>query len=176
MRVLWRTRSPLKIYGQWTLDLVSRMDRNPPQYTALSYTWGDKKLEPPQTLNIAFSNSSVKTFPIHQENLYSFLGQARPGHLPADNGATIRRAPNVGYLWVDAISIDQSEDASKEEKVAQLKLMSRIYASACRLIIWLGPDRMNTVNADAPFPENLWLAHPTGHAMTSNTITLLQPP
>lgn len=152
------------------------MDRNPPQYTALSYTWGDKKLEPPQTLNIVSSNSSVKTFPIHQENLYSFLGQARPGHLPADNGATIRRAPNVGYLWVDAISIDQSEDASKEEKVAQVKLMSRIYASACRLIIWLGPDRMNTVNADAPFPENLWLAHPTGHAMTSKTITLLQPP
>ncbi|KAK4203923.1 hypothetical protein QBC40DRAFT_273612 [Triangularia verruculosa] len=29
MRVLWQTRSPLKTYGQRTLDLVSRMDQQP---------------------------------------------------------------------------------------------------------------------------------------------------
>ncbi|KAK4664788.1 uncharacterized protein QC763_507650 [Podospora pseudopauciseta] len=140
----------------------------PPPYTALSYTWGDEKerLHPPQTLNIASPDSTPETFPIHQSNLYAFLRQARPDLVPSHNGATSRRAANVGYIWIDAICINQAdEETAKKEKTAQLKIMSQIYASASRIIIWLGPVKEHKLTLDAPFPENLWPAYPTGHAM-----------
>lgn len=43
--------------------------------------------------------------------------------------------------WIDAICIDQNNDAEKE---AQLRIMRHIYASAAEVIAWVGPGNPNT--------------------------------
>ena len=41
---------------------------------------------------------------------------------------------STGYLWIDAICIDQSNNV---ERAAQVRLMREVYASACKMIVWL---------------------------------------
>jgi hypothetical protein len=43
-------------------------------------------------------------------------------------------------FWVDAICINQGDDA---EKTHQLALMGRIYKEAARAVVWLGPGFWN---------------------------------
>jgi len=40
-------------------------------------------------------------------------------------------------LWIDALSIDQSNDSEKGPQVA---MMGAIYQLATRVIAWLGPE------------------------------------
>jgi hypothetical protein len=49
----------------------------------------------------------------------------------------IRRRTRTRALWIDAICIDQ---ASTDEKNAQVQLMSEVYSKARRVIVWLGDD------------------------------------
>jgi hypothetical protein len=68
------------------------------------------------------------------ENLHDFLAHC------AINFSPILQ----GYLWIDALSINQDD---LQERSEQVKLMGKIYQSAARVVIWLGPEDQPTQRA-----------------------------
>jgi hypothetical protein len=88
-----------------------------PTYIALSYRWGD----PSPTKLIILDGCSFEV----RINLYWFLYQAYYDR------ATYGRC----YYWIDAICIDQG---NIYERNHQVKLMSKIYAQADEVLVWLG--------------------------------------
>lgn len=92
---------------EFTLDQL-------PAYCALSYAWGNEEA--------------------------SELIQCNGGHLTItpNLGSCLRalyQKENLPLLWIDAICINQHDDA---EKAAQVPLMSQVYALAEKVYIWLG--------------------------------------
>lgn len=83
-------------------------------YEALSYTWGSPEL----THSISVDGDF---FPV-AANLYRALERLRD--------AVLER-----ILWIDAICINQADDAEKSQ---QVQAMSMVYAYASRVIVWLG--------------------------------------
>jgi hypothetical protein len=94
-----------------TLTQVSLIDR--PRYEAFSYCWGDANKKKTIVCN-------ERTLSI-TESLYDALRRLWGEH---------------PLLWIDAIYIDQS---SKAEKNQQVPLMKHIYEAANLVLIWLGP-------------------------------------
>jgi len=90
--------------------------KDAPQYTALSYVWGDIKETAPITLND--TEIQVTT------NLLAALQRLRREHRGI-------------YLWIDALCINQS---STEEKNHQVPLMRNIYQQATVVMMWLGME------------------------------------
>lgn len=91
------------------------LDTNP-EYEALSYAWGD----PSVTERIFLEKCPFQA----TRNLVLALKY-------------LRRTDTPRILWVDAISIDQS---NIDERGHQVAFMSRIYAMASSDIFWLGDD------------------------------------
>lgn len=87
-----------------------------PRYEALSYTWGPS--HSPRHIVLNGSHFAVTA------NLYGVLEQ-------------LRRNDASRVLWVDALSIDQSNISERGEQVLLMKL---IYSCASNVIIWLGQD------------------------------------
>lgn len=83
-------------------------------YEALSYVWGD----PDETLPIEVDGTCFNV----TTNLYAALLQFR--------NHSMQR-----ILWVDAICIDQGNQAEKER---QIQFMANIYGQATRVLVWLG--------------------------------------
>ena len=96
------------------LDIVSLDDD--PKYEALSYVWGQDSS--PTSMVVRGTDISIT------QNLDIALRHIRHRYL--------RRS-----LWVDAICIDQHNKGERED---QVKFMRRIYQSALRVLIWLGPS------------------------------------
>lgn len=98
---------------------VHRLDGSEPvQYTALSYVWGQPGPAGQCTIVL---NGHIQTV---TPNLLLALQSFRDlGHL--------------GYLWADAICIQQSD---LKEKMSQVSMMDDIYARATKTLIWLGPQ------------------------------------
>jgi len=94
-------------------DDKPKLDHIPP-YKALSYTWGDPNVTDTLTLN---GVEVPKT-----TNLISALKR-------------LRERKDVRDLWIDALSIDQSD---LNEKNIQVGLMGKIYSRAEEVLIWLG--------------------------------------
>ncbi len=92
-----------------------------PRYEAISYAWG----EPPSTRYISCDGTSI---PIRQ-NLFDALRHIRYSDKPRK-------------LWIDALCINQHDNA---EKATQIPLMKYIYASALKVIMWLGIEDSSTV-------------------------------
>ncbi|RSL69904.1 hypothetical protein CEP53_002025 [Fusarium sp. AF-6] len=86
------------------------------EFTALSYTWGDAQDTMPITVNGCPFQAT--------RNLVSALRQ-----LQEDNKTVT--------LWIDAICIQQSNNA---EKSWQIQLMKEIFEEATTTVIWLGED------------------------------------
>lgn len=85
-----------------------------PTYEALSYTWGDPKITTAITVEgVGF---------LATENLFDFL-------------SSLRSPTADRFLWADAICIDQKNN---EEKIHQIKLMTKIYKYAGEVHIWFG--------------------------------------
>lgn len=112
---------------------VDSTDTTP--YIALSYTWGD----PEDTVPIRVDGK-----PFHiTRNLDAALRRFRdnpdtPALTDAASPASGATAPwPSALLWVDALSIDQSNDAEKSSYVAR---MTSIYTSATAILAWLGPE------------------------------------
>jgi hypothetical protein len=131
-----------------------------PAYEALSYAWGRKiELKP-----ISVNGSVVHT----GTNLYS-----APRHL--------RRQGSDRILWIDAICINQNDNA---EKNYQVRLMRRIYEAAGQVIVWLGEatqdtsptlsiikEMANIKREDTAAKEAVgWTARRQGYQTTRNTI------
>jgi hypothetical protein len=88
---------------------------NAPIFSALSYTWGS----PMEEYCILVNN---KPFQV-RANLFSFLLEYQAG-LSSDT-----------YIWIDQISIDQSNVLERHH---QVHLMGRIYSMSHSVIVWLG--------------------------------------
>lgn len=101
---------------------IHRLDEaNPPSYTALSYVWGpEPTVTASQASNTLILNGEYITA---RENLLFAL-------------RSFQKRGDEGYLWVDAVCINQTD---MEEKKFQIALMGQIYSLAERTLIWLGP-------------------------------------
>ena len=104
--------------GKWSdpiecsLQVVS-LDGNP-TYEALSYVWGNASLR--NWIRLKNSNFDVS------KSLEVALRHLRHEDLER-------------VMWIDAICINQSDDAEKSEQVKKMRL---IYARTSHLIIWVG--------------------------------------
>lgn len=85
-----------------------------PEYTAISYTWGDVNQTEPILLN---------------DRKYYTTQNAREVLLYMRS----RQTPQV--VWIDAICIDQSNIAERDD---QVRLMDQIFSNAQQTIVWLG--------------------------------------
>jgi hypothetical protein len=92
----------------------ANLDRQP-EFEALSYTWGKSPERTQITLN------AIPGFPITL-NLAAALRRLHLQDRPRQ-------------LWIDAISIDQTND---DERAQQISLMSRIFGSAQTVVVWIG--------------------------------------
>ncbi|KAG7291480.1 hypothetical protein NEMBOFW57_001499 [Staphylotrichum longicolle] len=111
-----------------------------PRYTALSYTW-DEPIQPSAPLTTLrglyhharawywrYCRPSHETIVINDlpfpaaRNLATALRHLRDGKEPID-------------FWVDAICINQEDEA---EKSSQVRMMPHIYSQANKTVIWLG--------------------------------------
>ncbi|KAJ9667194.1 hypothetical protein H2201_002715 [Coniosporium apollinis] len=97
-----------------------------PNYFALSYTWGKENNCRP----IKIDDAKFYVTP----TLECVLRQIQARKVPT--------------LWVDAICINQSDDA---EKTVQVRLMGRIYHCAYSVIIWLGEEKPPTTGLAIDF-------------------------
>jgi hypothetical protein len=93
------------------------------KYEALSYTWGDSKLQDFISLNGNITSVTV--------NLTRALEDIR-----LDHGTRV--------LWVDALCINQEDTTERNHQVKQ---MGAIYQKAERVVVWLGrPKIFEVVN------------------------------
>ncbi|KAM0479030.1 hypothetical protein ACHAPX_005009 [Trichoderma viride] len=92
-------------------------------FAALSYVWGDVK----NPIEVSVNGSSCMI----GHNLFMALRQL------FDNG-------HHGWLWIDALCIQQSD---QEEKTDQVKQMRTIFCHAERVFSWLGPGTSSTDKA-----------------------------
>ncbi|KAI0881727.1 heterokaryon incompatibility protein-domain-containing protein [Annulohypoxylon maeteangense] len=99
-------------------DLITvSLDALPtPPYEAISYTWDGQK---PDQVVYANGRKLYVT-----ENARNAMRRFRP-HKPG----------KFRYIWIDAICINQQDDA---EKSTQVQMMIEIYATATHVNIWLG--------------------------------------
>ncbi|KAH7061687.1 heterokaryon incompatibility protein-domain-containing protein [Paraphoma chrysanthemicola] len=87
-----------------------------PEYTALSYVWGDETSKVP----ITCSGKSICV----TSNLRDALQK-------------VRRLEGKTRMWADALCINQQDNLEKNKQVA---MMATIYSNAARVLVWLGPD------------------------------------
>lgn len=87
-------------------------------YAALSYVWGLP--DPDANTTVVLNGHTVPAQPSLLRALQSF-----------------RERGDEGYIWADAICINQ---ADLDEKKTQIGLMGDIYRLAERTVIWLGPS------------------------------------
>ncbi|KAH6691099.1 heterokaryon incompatibility protein-domain-containing protein, partial [Leptodontidium sp. MPI-SDFR-AT-0119] len=88
-----------------------------PAYEALSYTWGDPSDICPISINF----------------------NGRPRHISTNPEAALRALRYYEFprvLRIDALCINQDDDAEKSRQVA---MMGYIFESARTVVIWLGP-------------------------------------
>ncbi|KAJ4298803.1 hypothetical protein N0V88_003837 [Collariella sp. IMI 366227] len=98
------------------LELETTTLDNPEPYTCLSYAWG-----PPDPHRSVVVNGCIFNV---RENLYLALRR-------------LRLRGNARRLWVDAICINQDDNAERE---AQVGIMQHIFDSAADVIAWIGED------------------------------------
>lgn len=130
----------------WSLETVrlhhpERLDAL--EFDALSYTWGDP----------------AETFPFvcnsHEFRIHRNLHEALP-YLAG------RRSPRP--IWIDALCINQSDE---EEKLAQVRLMHRVYRQATKVVVWLGCASKHTETAIALLPRLAEACCEVEHAIQS---------
>ncbi|OTA98263.1 hypothetical protein M426DRAFT_326124 [Hypoxylon sp. CI-4A] len=132
-----------------------------PDYTSLSYTWGDPTLTPDPLYNIF--TKEPRCFPVHTDggvlrgtrNLRSMLRRIRQAQYirkhptNPEQAAAIHKYRNAAsmwkeFYWIDALCIDQDD---LEERTAQVALMRLIYKRAKNCTIWVGEPDEHTSEA-----------------------------
>jgi Heterokaryon incompatibility protein (HET) len=107
-----------------------------PRYQALSYTWNSSSTSDDHTYPILVNGYA---FPV-SENLFFALRQLRQRKLK-------------DWLWIDAICIDQKNDA---EKSTQVQRMRSIYSAAFRVLAWLGEFQCSSRLATTAASQIIW--------------------
>ncbi|KAK4501054.1 hypothetical protein PRZ48_006860 [Zasmidium cellare] len=85
---------------------------NPPEYVALSYAWGDPGVTAPTIINDE----------LVQVNLAAALKELA--------------SRRISLVWIDALCINQSDLYERSHQVSR---MGQIYATATKVVAWLGP-------------------------------------
>lgn len=101
------------------LRIETFAEHSPPSYEALSYVWGST--EAPQLIHVG--NADRATLQVTR-NLVTAL-------------QNLRHPDRERVMWVDALCINQSDDA---EKGAEVAVMGELYARAAHVVVWLGPE------------------------------------
>ncbi|OAL56939.1 HET-domain-containing protein [Pyrenochaeta sp. DS3sAY3a] len=124
---LVKIQSELDRHGRICLDMISaplsHESNNPnsacedPEYSALSYTWGDSTNDE----TVCLSSGTLRI----SYNLHECL------HALRKNGDSDK------CLWIDQLCIDQS---NTNERNQQVRIMGDVYRKASIVIIWLGPS------------------------------------
>jgi hypothetical protein len=115
---------------------LRKLVKGPHLYEALSYVWGSEEnklpiyVQPDERRN----DGSFGDYLLVTTNLHVALAQLRNHYLER-------------IIWVDAICINQTDD---DEKGLQVQSMAEIYASANRVVVWLGET---SSNSDTAFDE-----------------------
>jgi hypothetical protein len=109
---LVRIRPELSLKGQIQCEL--RHATIDSEYICLSYVWG----QPDEGHHIIIDG---KTYTV-RNNLFNFLRFAR-------------KRDRLGWLWIDALCIDQSNLAERTHQVQQMGL---IFSQATEVVSWLG--------------------------------------
>ncbi|QYT05283.1 HET domain-containing protein [Trichoderma simmonsii] len=99
------------------IQLQSASLEDPGPYTALSYVWGDAKVDR-RTIYSGDTELSVTA------NLFHAL-------------CRFRDVSETRTWWIDAVCINQS---STTERTHQVRMMMEIYTKAERTVMWLGED------------------------------------
>ncbi|KAK8023748.1 heterokaryon incompatibility protein-domain-containing protein [Apiospora rasikravindrae] len=111
-------------------------DLSLPEYEALSYTWGTSYSRRQRVLvetdEDGGSNGNLQFMLSITDNLAEAMRRIR--HTAAANKT----------LWIDALCINQADTG---EKSIQVPLMTVIYKSAVRVLVWLGPECDNSALA-----------------------------
>jgi hypothetical protein len=97
---------------------ITRSGHETVPYLALSYAWGD-----PTPKHAIFVDGERR---LVAENLWQFLCEAKT-----------KPQQFSCWLWIDALSIDQSD---AEERKQQVGIMSTIFRNAFEVIVWLGQE------------------------------------
>ena len=106
------------------------------RYEALSYYWGTEvddceiiiRTVAPSNPNLKGLRRAVMRFQLQQFHIRRRLYEALKHLRDRDQDREL-------YLWVDALCINQEDEA---EKTQQVQKMDRIYSAAGNVIIWLG--------------------------------------
>ncbi|KAH8716823.1 heterokaryon incompatibility protein-domain-containing protein [Phaeosphaeriaceae sp. PMI808] len=100
-------------WGEIHCDPTTFSLKGRPKYFALSYAWG-----PPTPLHKIWVDNGYLEI---RDNLFNFLDEIGP--------------KIKGYVWIDQISIDQS---NVHERGHQVALMAKVFSEAEYVITWLG--------------------------------------
>lgn len=105
---------------------------NAPQYTVLSYVWGDNS----RVHQIQANGKCI----LITENLKVFFDETKRRRNSQPNPSTWP----FGWLWVDAVCINQEDSNERSEQVAMMKA---IFEKAHSLIMWLGEESNEVADA-----------------------------
>ncbi|KAJ9149450.1 hypothetical protein NKR23_g4217 [Pleurostoma richardsiae] len=131
---------------------------NCPDFTALSYTWGnpmrehveyremEEGLHSTQYFDIPLISiprddaSRVGAQPLETSVRVSERSYQVPDNLQAAFKQLYRSGLGGSWIWADALCIDQE---NKTEKAVQVAMMDEIYSRAGMVVVWLGEDTSN---------------------------------
>jgi hypothetical protein len=126
IRLLRLTRDRSGLLKSWTLSSFD-IDESPP-YVALSYTWGEA--------TSLLSNTGIRVFEWKSEQYMSLDNQSlQISRNLADFLKIWESEEQPEWIWIDAISINQSD---LNERASQVQLMGEIYSRAEFVLVWLG--------------------------------------
>ncbi|KAF1359053.1 hypothetical protein EJ07DRAFT_65848, partial [Lizonia empirigonia] len=123
VKILPKTMSKLKC------EIITHSLDDAPEYTAISYAWGDADDKTDITLERdVFDDEGAMV----RQRVKIQVTVSLHGAL-----AALRQQERDVLVWVDSLSIDQQ---NKDELSRQVQLMSSIYGKATSVAIWLGSD------------------------------------
>ncbi|KAI0542929.1 HET-domain-containing protein [Xylaria digitata] len=102
-------------------------------YSAISYTWGDRVF----SRNLEIQCDDDVSYVRITHNVETLLRR-------------LRALGSPHYLWIDAICLNQADES---EKAQQVPVMGRIFGEAKVVHIWLGPEDRTTAKLFAFFRE-----------------------
>ena len=123
-----------------TMETVGLTKEHVPQYEALSYVWGSK--ENPVKI-------SIEARKPERSGPFSSLDLSRRRTISVtQNLATalpyLRKEDKPRVFWIDAICVNQQDQA---ERGHQVKRMAAVYSMASQVIVWLGPEGLDSTSA-----------------------------
>ena len=121
-----------------SLSTVSLTQDNPPEYEALSYTWGSTENRP--DVSVVPQERADRLVKIWQPLAALNTKLSRRLAVTQNLAQALRylRSPvHSRTLWVDAICINQEDVKEREQQVER---MGDVYRSARQVLVWLGPN------------------------------------